>query len=104
MVIESILTKFIAAYTVNVDISGVPQFTRNTLKSIRLGIHQHMAYLRYQLSNIHFYIVEITLTKIVLKFQLHNTNNIREYPLPMFTKVYMKYLTQQKMETNNSSN
>lgn len=37
MVIESILTKYIAAYTINVDISGVPQFTRNTLKSIRLS-------------------------------------------------------------------
>lgn len=37
MVIESILTKYIAAYTVNVYI--VPKFTLNTLKSIRLSIH-----------------------------------------------------------------
>lgn len=90
MVIESILTKYIAAYTVNVYI--VPKFTLNTLKSIRLSIHVHMAYLRYQLSDIHIFIVEITLTNILFKFQLHIVNNTREYPLLMFTIVYMKYL------------
>lgn len=90
MVIESILTKYIAAYTVNVYI--VPKFTLNTLKSIRLSIHVHMAYLRYQLSDIHIFIVEITLTNILFKFQLYIANNAREYPLLMFTIVYMKYL------------
>lgn len=50
-----------------------------------------MAYLRYQLSNIHIFILEITLTNILFKFQLHIANNTREYPLLMFTIVNMKY-------------